>query len=280
MGTTMQGVNLGYLGLDYELLVFPHPNYILHTQQREAKHHWYKCPVISYIIDHPDGRILFETGTSAAWPEEWTAEWQFLVDLNEVTPESCLENRLKDLGLGPDDFRYVIMGHLHTDHAGGLRLFQDAGAEIIVHDHEYRAVENLQAPAIESFMNPVDFAVLKGKKPTLVSGEEEVVGGVKLVELPGHTPGTMGILMRLDHTGWVLLTSDAMYTHDSYGPPATGTPITWDRGHWAASIEKIRQMAITNEALIFPGHSETGIKQFAGKSEFQKLEFWPNYVYE
>jgi N-acyl homoserine lactone hydrolase len=278
VGITIRGVHLGHIGLDYELLVFPHPNYILHTQRQEAAHTWYKCPVIAYIIDHPDGRILWETGISDQWPQEWTPEWQFLIDLNEITPEVCLEGRLKELKLGPDDFRYVMMGHLHLDHAGGLRLFQDAGSEIVVHENEYRAVENLQGP--ENFFQPVDYAFLKGKAPTLVSGDQEFMRDVKLVELPGHTPGTMGVLVKLDHTGWVLLTSDAMYTHDSYGPPATGSPIVWDAGKWGQSLEKIRQLAMTNEALLFPGHDETGIKQYAGKSDFQKIEFWPNYVYE
>jgi N-acyl homoserine lactone hydrolase len=71
-----------------------------------------------------------------------------------------------------------------------------------------------------------------------------------------------------------------MYTHESYGPPPTGTPITWDVGHWTQSIEKIRKVATDHEAFIFPGHSETGVKQHKEHSEFQKIEFWPGYVYE
>lgn len=279
MGIKLRGVNLGYMGLDYEILVHPHPNYVLHTDRQEGQKVWYQCPAISYIIDHPDGRVLWETGISTEWPEEWLPEWQWLIDLEAITPEVCLEARLKALGLGPDDFRYVIQGHLHTDHAGGLRLFADAGAEIVVHEKEYRHVEHLQSA--ENFFVPADFALLKDvKKPTLIPGDEELLRGLKLISVPGHTPGTMGLLIDLDHTGPVLLTSDALYTHDSYGPPAVGTPIVWDAGHWAQSVEKIRQVAREHEAFIFPGHSETGIKQHKEDSEFQKIEFRPGYEYE
>lgn len=279
MGIKLTGVNLGYMGLDYEILVFPHPNYVLHTGMEEGQKTWYQCPAISYIIEHPDGRVLWETGISANWSEEWLPEWLWLIDNNGITPEVCLENRLKGLGLGPDDFRYVVQGHLHTDHSGGLRLFQDAGAEIVVHENEWRHVEGMQSA--ENFFVPADFALLKDvKKPTLVSGGEELLRGLELISVPGHTPGTMGMLIDLDHTGPVLLTSDALYTHDSYGPPPVGSPITWDVATWAQSVEKIHQVAQEHEAFIFPGHSETGIKQHKEHSEFQPIEFRPGYVYE
>jgi N-acyl homoserine lactone hydrolase len=278
MGIKLKGLNLGYMGIDYEVLVFPHPDHVLHTDKKEGQKTWYQCPAISYIIEHPDGLVLWETGISTQWPEEWLSEWQWLIDVNGITPEVCLENRLKEIGLGPDDFKYVIQGHLHTDHSGGLRLFQDAGAEIVVQEDEWKAVENLQAA--ENFFVPADFVLLKDKKPTLVSGDTELMRDLRLVSVPGHTPGTQGCLVRLDHTGWVLLTSDALYTHDSYGPPPTGTPITWDVATWAQSVEKIRTLAQDHEAFIFPGHDETGIKQHKEESEFQKIDFWPGYAYE
>jgi N-acyl homoserine lactone hydrolase len=222
---------------------------------------------------------VFETGISPNWPKEWLPEWQWLIDLNAVTPEVCLEHRLKALGLGPDDFRYVVQGHLHLDHAGGLRLFQDAGAEIVVHENEYRHVENLQET--ENFFNPADFAFLRDvKKPTLVSGDEELMQGLTLISVPGHTAGTMGMLIELEHTGAVLLTSDAMYTHETYGPPAVGSPITWDIGQWSQSIEKMHRLAMDHEAFVFPGHSETGVHQHKNEVEIKPIHFEPGYVYE
>lgn len=285
MGIRIKGLNLGYMGVDRELLVFPHPNYVLSSQRREASKVWYRCPAISYVIEHPDGRILWETGISTRWAEEWLPEWLFLVDCNDITPEVCLEARLKAMGLGPEDFKYVIQGHLHTDHAGGLRLFEKAGVDIVVHEDEHKHVSGLIAPLdrpAEFFYNRVDWEFVFVRKPLLVYGDQEIMKDVWVVSLPGHTPGTMGLLVKLERTGWVLLTTDAMYLHESYGPPPVGTPITWDVPKWNQSIEKIRRLATKYEAFVFPGHDETGIKQYRdGHSEPKTIEcFRPDYWYE
>jgi N-acyl homoserine lactone hydrolase len=122
------------------------------------------------------------------------------------------------------------------------------------------------------------------KKPTLLYGDQEILKGVRVVSLPGHTPGTTGALVQLEHTGAVLLTDDAMYTHETYGPPAVGTPNTWDVQRWNASIEKIRKLATEHCAFLFPGHDETGIKvREQHATEFKKIEFHPfspGYSYE
>jgi N-acyl homoserine lactone hydrolase len=188
VGTRMRSLQLGWLGLDHELIVFPHPDLILNVNRRAGQKHWFRGPVLSYVIEHPDGLLLWETGISTEWPTEWLKSWQHLIDLSEITPEVCLLARLKDQGLGPDDFRYVVPSHLHADHAGGLRIFQNAGAEIVVHEAEYRHVENLREP--QRFWIPADFNLLYDiKPPTLVAGDEELMPGVRLIHAPGHTPG-------------------------------------------------------------------------------------------
>jgi len=270
MGISLKGVNLGYMALDKSLLV----------ETPDAQNVPYQCPAIAYIIEHPDGRILWETGVSTRAKDEWLAVWQELVDLTPVPPEVCLENRLKELGLGPEDFRWVVMGHLHTDHAGGLRIFQDANVDIVVHEDEWRHVQSMQEDS-ENFFAKVDFAFLDNQEPTTVSGASiDLAQDVRLISLPGHTPGQMGLLVRLDTTGWVMLTSDALYHHESYGPPAIGSPIVWESDQWRSSVDTIRTLAIEHEAFIFPGHDTTGIKQFATKSEVRTIEFWPGYEYE
>ena len=87
-----------------------------------------------------------------------------------------------------------------------------------------------------------------------MSGDSiDLTSDVRLVSLPGHTPGQMGLMVRLDTTGWVMLTSDALYHHDSYGPPAVGSPIVWESEKWRSSVETIRTLATEHEAFIFPG---------------------------
>ena len=171
------------------------------------------------------------------------------------------------------------MGHMHMDHAGGLRLFEDANAEIILHEDEYKGVISLEEDAY--FMSRADYEFLPRKKPTLAYGEQQLLKGVHLISIPGHTWGTMGLLVHLEHTGWVALTTDAMHHHETYGPPATGNMVSVSQEKWRQSMEKIRRYATKYEATIAPGHSQTGVKQHAdGTTEFVQLKYYPGHVYE
>jgi glyoxylase-like metal-dependent hydrolase (beta-lactamase superfamily II) len=282
MGTTLQGINLGYMRLDWEFLCFPHPSRILHAGNQKSEHVYYNCPTLCYIIDHPDGRILWETGISSEWPTEWPAAWQGVADLEQVTPDVCLENSLKRRGYGPEDFRYLVMGHLHCDHAGGMRMFQEAGTEILVHEDEWAHVRTLESEGTlqDYYYSPADLEMLKAKAPVLVPGDTEIADGVTLISVPGHTPGTMALQLELEHTGTVLLTSDALTYHESYGPPEIGSPHTWDTVAHRRSSARIRQIALEKEAYLFPGHDETGIRQYKTKSEFVKIRFDAGHRYE
>ncbi len=269
MQTTLTGLNLGNFGLDMSALL-------------DAPEYYgvpYQCPALAYIVDHPDGRILWETGLSEYALDEWPAEWQDGVDLTTVLPEHHLEARLRQIGLGPDDFRYVVLGHLHTDHSGGARIFGDADVEVVVHDDEYRHVKNMEEDAAD-FFNKVDTEVLDHVALTTVSDDVyELADGVTLIHLPGHTPGQMGMMIELPHSGTVLLTSDAMYRHETYGPPVIGSQTVWDPEQWRRSLEKIRGLATEHEALLFPGHDGEAIQQFATRTELRRFEFTPTFTY-
>ncbi|MDX6232211.1 MAG: N-acyl homoserine lactone hydrolase [Nocardioidaceae bacterium] len=271
-------MQLGFSACDLELLAFPHPELVLTARRQTAEKTWYHCPLVSFIIDHPDGLILWETGAAPTAAEEWPKDWQEVVDLGGVTPENSLERKLASLGLGPEDFRYVILGHLHSDHAGGLRLFEDAGATIIVHEDEYRHVTQI-ADAADFFVRK-DWHFLGAKAPTTVYGDQEILRGVSTVSLPGHTPGTMGLKLELPHTGTLLLTSDALSTHWNYGSPAVGSPINWDDDRWRRSIEKIRRIASAENALLVPGHDLQGFRHEGAAFGLESIRYSPDYVYE
>lgn len=269
MSITLRGVNLGFMSLDLSLLS-DRPANVGVT---------YRCPAIAYVIETPEGRILWETGLSARAGEEWLPDWLEVVGIDEATPETFVETRLRDLGLGPDDFRYVVLGHLHTDHAGGLRLFEDAGAEIVVHTEEYGHVMGMEEDRAD-FFSRVDWAFLGDKKPTLATGTTtELAGGIRLVHLPGHTPGQMAMQIELEHTGTVLLTSDALYHHDNYADPVAAPQIYWDVDRWRVSLDRLGAIAREHDAWLFPGHDDTGIQHLDGRAQLRTIDFSPGHVY-
>jgi N-acyl homoserine lactone hydrolase len=93
-----------------------------------------RLPIYSWAIEHPEGLIVVDTGETARVAESgyfprWHPYFRFgvreWVEANEEAGPS-----LRRLGLDPSDVRWVVMTHLHTDHAGGLGHFPDS--EILV----------------------------------------------------------------------------------------------------------------------------------------------------
>ena len=278
MAITLQGLNLGYMGMDYGLLGYPNPNDMLLPSRMEGLRTWYRCPSLAYIINHPAGRILFDTGVSTTYQDEWLPEWLGTIDLSELTPDLLLESALQSVGLGPEDFSHVILSHLHADHAGGLRLFQDAGAEIIVHEDEHRYAMSIWSA--ENFLIRKDWHFLSQREPTLMYGDQEILEDLWTLSLPGHTPGSMGVMLRLESTGWALLAGDAVSTHDAFGPPGLPNFVNIDNETFIKSCAKVEGIASERDAFIFPGHDEQGIQYEQGSLAIRPIEFLPGHTYE
>jgi len=281
----MRVLHSGSIDMDLDLILTAHPKYLLTRSQPQKSRLWYRCPSLCFIFDHPEGRVLFDTSISPRWEEEWRGSPYNEFSLVHLPPEEVLEARLKQLGLGPEDFRYVIVSHLHTDHAGNLRLFEKAGVEIVVHEDELKGALSLErgvtmwGPGSRFGFVRRDFAFLP-RRATTVYGDQELLRGLWVVSLPGHTWGSVGLLVRLERTGWVILAADALYHHESYGPPPVGSATTLFPDKWLTSVEKLRDLARRFNATIIPGHDETVIVTRPEGEELDSLRYAPDHVYD
>jgi N-acyl homoserine lactone hydrolase len=152
-----------------------------------------RWPGYLHVVDHPDGRILVDTGlidSNAELDEQWSPRF--------------------DPDLIPRDVVCVINTHLHFDHCGGNRLF--AGTPIYVQRREREAAR------ADDYTIPewVDF---DGADYVELEGEEEVVPGVRVVPTPGHTPGHQSVLVETDD-GLVVVAGDVAYSWDEFDDPA------------------------------------------------------------
>jgi N-acyl homoserine lactone hydrolase len=180
-------------------------------------------PIYAFAIEHPEGVIVVDTGESAAasqsgyfpgWHPGVRAFREWVEPAQEIGPQ------LERLGISPGDVRWLVMTHLHTDHAGGLHHFPDS--EILVMRTELDFASGLRGRLRGYVANthwPAWF------RPTLLELEPEPLGpfpqsmrltdagDVTLVPLPGHTPGQIGVLVdEADQT--VFLAGDSSYTQD------------------------------------------------------------------
>jgi glyoxylase-like metal-dependent hydrolase (beta-lactamase superfamily II) len=235
--------------VDRDLLLTGHPETMLMKSNHAKSKIWCKIPSFTYLIDHPDGKMLFDASISQRWQQEWLPEWQELAPW-EHTEEELFENALKGHKLGPEDIDYLFLSHLHTDHAGNARLFKTSGAKILVHDDEFTAAANRKVD--EHFFLNLDYDI-PGAKYNLLPGDVEIMKDVFAVSLPGHTPGTMGLMVHLDRSGTIILTSDACYMKESYDSEV-GSIISADLVRWGQSMRKLKMLARCHQATIIPGH--------------------------
>lgn len=178
-------------------------------------------PIYAWVIEHPEGVIVIDTGETARSSEPgyfpWWHPYFRLAVKTWVRPEEEIGPRLQTLGISPDEVRWLIMTHLHTDHAGGLHHFPKA--EILVSRTEYQMASGTSGRLRGFLPNrwPAWFA------PRLVDFDPEPLGpfpqslalteagDVHLVPTPGHTDGHLSVILEENGTS-LFLAGDTSYS--------------------------------------------------------------------
>src|ERR1700687_616741 len=147
----------------------------------------FEAPVISALIRHQQGNVLFDTGRHPSVVEHGEERWGSMIKV--VTPvmraEDTLLPSLACVGVNLDDIDVVVNSHFHPDHCGCNQFFRKA--TILAHAREIEAAKAAGAEAAGYLKTDWDY----GQPIEAVSGERDLFGdsSVVLVPLPGHTPG-------------------------------------------------------------------------------------------
>jgi glyoxylase-like metal-dependent hydrolase (beta-lactamase superfamily II) len=84
-------------------------------------------PVAFFLIKHPKGNVLFDTGNNDKIISDPTY-WGPLATALEPgrSPDVAIDAQLDKIGVKPADINYVVVGHMHLDHAGNVGKFPTA----------------------------------------------------------------------------------------------------------------------------------------------------------
>ncbi|MCK4632475.1 MAG: MBL fold metallo-hydrolase [candidate division Zixibacteria bacterium] len=118
---------------------------------------------------------------------------------------SSMESGLASLGLSVDSIDYVILTHLHTDHAGGAVRLDDGqfvprfpNATIIADKTEWQVAMNPNERTAAVYV-PERYQALKDSgRLELIDGNTELFSGIRAVHTGGHTEGHFGLEMESD----------------------------------------------------------------------------------
>ena len=222
-------------------------------------------PINVYAIEHRDGLVLFDTGQDRA---SVTDPGYFPSGLNgliysrlakfEIGPTETLEAGLSGLGYRVDDVDMAVISHLHQDHIGGLPVL--GGAEILISEQEWNSLGEPLPEARGLLSSHIDLPGLRWNRITpgpLADPEltpftdgHDLFGDGSLVLLPtpGHTPGSLSLLVRRPAMAPLLLVGDL--TYDARLLAAGKLPGAGDKRQMRATVSRVNALRDTLPGLV------------------------------
>ena len=210
-----------------------------------------ELPIPAYLIEHPKGTVLFDTGMHPDCQHNPAARVGARVAglfSFDYRPGEEISARLEAIDRDPGKIDLIINSHFHFDHVGGNALIPNA--TMLVQRREWEAGMDPDTAARRGF-NPRDFDL--GHKLRLVDGEHDVFGDGSVVCLPthGHTPGHQSLKVRLD-TGDIVLAADACYFCRTLRERRLPR-FAYDKDAMLAALDKLEALE-RGGARIFFGH--------------------------
>lgn len=219
-------------------------------------------PIFAFVIEHPEGLIVVDTGETSRATEPGYFPWwhpYFRFAVREwVKPEEEIGPQMQAIGLDPEDVRRVLLTHLHTDHAGGLAYFPHA--EHLLSRREYEndrgLLGNVRGFLPDHWPNWFQPTLLdlpdKPLGPFPRSYPVTRAGDVHFVPTPGHTPGHLSVVVTTPEITY-FLAGDASYTQDlMLSEQVDG--VSADRSTARRTLEQIDAFCRSEPTVYLPAH--------------------------
>lgn len=230
-------------------------------------------PVYAWVIEHPEGLIVVDTGASAAATDAayftcqtgrahrlpWSGRPRF-----QVTADQEMGPGLRRLGLSPTDVRWVILTHLHPAHAGGLAHFPHA--EVLVSRQEYEGQRRRPVGALPCRW-PVGFT------PRLLDYPHSTVwpfpgaytltqaADVHIIPTPGHSYGHQSVIVQTADVAYFIAGDTAFSEEQLRAKRPTG--VLHDRGQARQTLQHILDYVELTPTVYLPSHDPDAPRRLA-----------------
>lgn len=226
--------------------------------QKKENRIW--IPVSVYLIEHPKGLILVDTG----WHRDMSPEGKFdkkaqikslgsltLYEVNQgkVPMGKTAKEQLEQMGIKDTDLDYILLTHLDCDHANGLESLKNA-KNIIVSEDEVKFANKNKMRYNNKWWKNVDLTQIKWNGehgPFNKSYDLFGDGSIELINIPGHCDGLFAV--KVNNNGkFVLLFSDGGYAAKSWQEMIT-SGIAANKEEQKKSLQWIRDESLKDNCI-------------------------------
>lgn len=215
-------------------------------------------PVSAYLIEHPKGLFLVDTGWSRAMSPngEFDKKAQikslgslvlYEVNQGQVPLGRCVDEQLAAMGIKTSDIDAVLLTHLDCDHANGIVQVADAKRFVVAADEVCFASKLTNKVRYNrgwwSMVTLDEFEWTGGLGPFNKSYDLLGDGSIQLINIPGHADGLFAVKVINDEGKFVLLFSDGGYAAKSWQEMIT-SGIAADKEKQKASLAWIREQSL------------------------------------
>lgn len=217
-------------------------------------------PVHAVVVEHEAGTLLWDTGQVPASSDRAYfpggivgAVYRRQVD-STTAPDETLPAQLAAVGIAPESIALVALSHLHYDHAGNVASLP--GIPVLVSEAEHALLREA-SPEMHGVLvaaarldtvdwRPVTFEPADDPLLAAFGAAHDIYGDGSLVLLstPGHSVGSMSLLVRRASGPPLLLVGDV-----TYDPELLAAGIVPDVGDRAVQVDTARRIAALREAL-------------------------------
>ena len=168
-----------------------------------------------------------------------------LVDVGHVGRRTALQAALDERGLKPADIDVTVMSHAHWDHSQNYDLFEHA--PMLLHMWERRYAHR---PHRNDWATPAWSGAMIEHQPAIQEVDEgyEIEPGVRVLHTPGHSPGSLSVLVETDE-GLCAVTGDVLHYAD-VALTRKNPLVFWNEEDATRSISRILEVA----DVVYPGH--------------------------
>ena len=236
-------------------------------------------PINAYVIEHREGVVLFDTGQDIAsvtdpayFPGGPTGYLYDRLAQFAIEPDETLTAGLRRLGHAASDVHTAILSHLHQDHIGGLPELR--GSRIMLADTEWRDMSKPLAAQRGFLRSHIELPGLRWDRvtpeplgdPSLApfTDGHDVFGDGSLILLPtpGHTAGSVSLLVRRAGHPPLLMVGDLTYDADLLA--AGHVPGAGNRRAMHRAVDLVNEFRRRNpDLVVLPAHDPGAAQRLA-----------------